>query len=646
MCGFTGILHRSASLNAETLTGTLKRMTETLTHRGPDDGGFWLDLDRGLALGHRRLSVIDLSASGHQPMLSHNGRYVMVFNGEIYNHLDLRQALEAGSTLPWRGHSDTETLLAGIAHWGLRETLDRAVGMFAFALYDRETQTLHLVRDRLGEKPLYYGWQNDVFLFGSELKALKTHPAFQAEIDRDALTQMLRYGYLPAPHTIYRGIHKLLPGSWLAIKLADDYRENLQSYWSARQVAETGQTHPFTGSPDAAITQLDTLLHQAVRGQMAADVPLGAFLSGGYDSSAIVALMQAQSLQPIKTFTIGFQEEAYDEAGHAAAIAKHLGTEHTTLQVTPRETLEIIPRLPALYDEPFADPSQIPTFLVSQLTRQHVTVSLSGDGGDELFGGYHRYFRARSLWAAISPLPVPVRTALARVLRGLPADRWTHLLDGIQQAIPECRRRTGLGDKIHKLATLLTAQTPTALYRDMNSHWLNPAEIVLNAREPPSPWPLAHLQTFEQQMMYQDLLTYLPDDILVKVDRAAMGVSLETRIPFLDHRVVEFAWQLPLPLKMREGQGKWLLRQLVHRYLPPALVERPKMGFGIPLETWLRGPLRDWAEALLTEARLRREGYFDADPIRKLWQAHLTGQGNGSYPLWNILMFQAWLEAQ
>lgn len=668
MCGFAGFLDRSETTSAEALAELAGRMNETLFHRGPDDGGVWTDPLSCVALGHRRLSILDLSAAGHQPMVSRSGRYVVAFNGEIYNHLDIRRELEAGiaavdhplfdrsdtaypesSAGGWRGHSDTETLLAAVEAFGVGEALKKFVGMFAFALWDRHDKLLYLARDRLGEKPLYYGWQGEVLLFGSELKAFKPHPAFRAEIDREALALFLRHNYIPAPFTIYKGIRKLPPGTYLAL---GQHRHDSHpvSYWTARDTALRGQMQPFAGSEKEAVEALDGLLREAIAGQMVADVPLGAFLSGGFDSTAVVALMQAQSSRPVKTFTIGFHEEGYNEAEHAKAVAKHLGTEHTELYVTPEEAMAVIPKLPALYDEPFADSSQIPTFLVSQLARQHVTVSLSGDAGDELFGGYNRYFWATNLWRRMRYLPRGVRNGLAGLITVVPPHAWNTLFRGIGFMLPAGLRYSSPGDKAHKLASLLGARTPEDIYFDLVSHWKEPARVVRGAEEPrtvlndPVQWP--ELRDFEHRMMYLDTVSYLPDDILVKVDRAAMGVSLETRVPLLDHRVVEFAWRLPLAMKIRDGQGKWLLRQVLYRYVPPELMDRPKMGFGVPIDVWLRGPLKDWAESLIDRKRLKREGYFNPALVREKWDQHQSGRRNWSYYLWDILMFQAWKDGQ
>ena len=667
MCGFTGFFDHSGQTSPDELTAIVTRMTATLAHRGPDDTGIWTDALDGVALGHRRLSILDLSTAGHQPMVSRGGRYVIAFNGEIYNHLALRDALAATPETPdhplfdqtqsvsavthpaWRGHSDTETLLAAIEAWGVGETLKQCIGMFAFALWDRHDKLLYLARDRLGEKPLYYGWQGDTLLFGSELKALKQHPAFRNELDREALTLFMRHNYVPAPWTIYQGVHKLPPGSFLAL---GQHRRQVTpvAYWMARDAALHGQMQPFAGDDQAAVNALEDLLRQAIAGQMVADVPLGAFLSGGYDSSLVVALMQAQSTRPVKTFTIGFGEREYNEAEHAKAVAGHLGADHTELYVTAEEAMAVIPRLPELYDEPFGDSSQIPTFLVAQLARQQVTVSLSGDGGDELFGGYNRYFWAKSFWRRMRFLPRPARTAMAALLTVVPPHAWDAVFRALGFMLPDRLRYASPGDKLHKLSSFLGARQPEEIYFDLLSHWKMPARLVTGGREPatvlndPVQWP--GLRDFEHRMMFLDTVSYLPDDILVKVDRAAMGVSLETRVPLLDHRVVEFAWKLPLSMKIREDQGKWLLRQVLYRHVPRELVERPKMGFGVPIDHWLRDPLKPWAEALIEPRRLKAEGYLNPAPIRQKWLEHQSGRRNWAYYLWDVLMFQAWLEAQ
>jgi asparagine synthase (glutamine-hydrolysing) len=521
------------------------------------------------------------------------------------------------------------------------------------AVWDRQTRTLTLARDRIGEKPLYYGWQgrgsDAVFLFGSELKALRAHPAFENDINRGALSLQLRHNYIPAPYSIYAGIAKLLPGSLLTVSL-QQREPKVCSYWSAVQTAESGVANPFAGSADQAVDALEVLLKDAVRQQMMADVPLGAFLSGGVDSSTVVALMQAQSSRPVKTFSIGFHEAGYNEAEYAKAVARHLGTDHTELYVTAEQAMAVIPRLPTLYDEPFSDSSQIPTFLVSQLARQHVTVSLSGDAGDELFCGYNRYQMTASLWGKLAAAPLPLRRLAARGMISISPQSWSSLTGVVTGLLPRSARFADVGDKLHKGAGVLTSKSPDALYLGLVSHWHDPASVVIDGHEPPTlltgDAPVLDGLDNVQRMMALDMLTYLPDDILVKVDRAAMSVSLETRVPFLDHRVVEFAWRLPQSMKLRDGQTKWALRQVLYRHVPQSLIERPKMGFGVPIADWLRGPLRDWGESLLEETRLRNEGFFNPAPIRRKWEEHLAGQRNWEYQLWDILMFQAWLEHQ
>ncbi|MBU9551670.1 asparagine synthase (glutamine-hydrolyzing) [Burkholderia multivorans] len=652
MCGIDGFLN-SVAFDEETARGTLARMTASLAHRGPDAQGLWVDPAAGIALGHRRLAIVDLSVHGRQPMASACGRYVMVFNGEIYNHRELRAQLERVGRAPaWRGHSDTEVLLAAFAAWGVDATLRRATGMFALALWNRESRVLTLARDRIGEKPLYYGRIGDALVFASELKALRAYPGFDGEIDRDALCLYLRHSAVPAPHTIYRGIRKLPPGSWIQFEHAQD-TSRIRTYWALEHAIDAGHHEPFAGTAAEAVDRLDTVLRQAVARQMEADVPLGAFLSGGVDSSAIVALMQAQSAAPVDTFTIGFHEAGYDEAGYAKAVARHLGTRHTELYVTADHALDVVPKLPAIYDEPFSDASQIPTFLVAELTRRHVKVSLSGDGGDELFGGYTRYFLTPRLWRKLHRVPAAVRTRIAGALHALRPDHADQLAAVAQGAWGGGELResaTRIGDRLHKLGHVMTADSRIGLYRLLMSSVHHPERIALAGHEPPTPldtvsaWP-AHL-SFAEQAMAIDTLTYLPTDILTKVDRAAMAVSLETRMPFLDHHVVEFAWRLPASLRLPEGQSKALLRRLLDRYVPTELIDRPKQGFCAPIDHWLRGALRDWADALLQPSRLRDEGFFDAAAVERLWRQHQTGRMNWQHQLWTVLMFQAWLDAQ
>ncbi len=640
MCGIAGLWDRRAEMAAEVLAGTARAMADVMAYRGPDAGGIWCDVAAGVGLGHRRLAIVDLSPAGAQPMVSSCGRYVLSYNGEVFNADDLRPELVAAGR-SFRGHSDTEVIVEGIAVWGLKATVERLIGMFAFALWDRQERVLTLVRDRLGIKPLYWARFGSVLLFGSELKALRVHDGWTPELNRDAVASFLRLAYVPGPHTIYRGVSKLPPGSILTARA--DGSVEIESYWTLEDVARAGQAARFQGSDAEAIDALDTLLNDAVRRRMVADVPLGAFLSGGIDSSTVVALMQANSPRPVRNFSIGFHEEGFDEAQHAAKVARHLGTDHTELYVSPAHALDIIPQLPAMYDEPFADASQIPTFLVSEMTREHVTVALSGDGGDELFAGYNRYFQARTALRRLGLLPHPARHLAAAVLRGVPAPAWTSL----SQLIPTRHRPPQLGDKIHKLARVMTGGSED-FYRLITSHWTDPDSVVVDGCETAGliqhPGLAALVPDRVERMQYIDTLTYLPDDILTKVDRASMAVSLEARVPLLDHRVVAFSWTLPPRLKIRGGTGKWLLRQVLDRYVPRALVERPKMGFGVPIDSWLMGPLRPWAEALLDESRLRREGVFDPAPIRRKWEEHLAGSRNWQYPLWNVLMFQAWRE--
>ena len=618
MCGVAGFFRRSGGLDPGARE-QLAKMTSCLAHRGPDATGEWLDSEAGIALGHRRLSILELSAAGSQPMTSHSGRYVLVTNGEIYNHQEIREALARDGGEPaWRGHSDTESLLAAFDRWGAEAAFKKTVGMFALALWDRQEQVLTLARDRLGEKPMYYGEQGDVLLFGSELKSLRAHAAFRAGVDRDQLAVYLHRGYVPAPQSIYRGIRKLPPGCLVqfARNRAPGPLTEPRAYWLLDEIAASGLRNPFDGSDAEAIDRLEVTLSRAVASQSVADVPLGAFLSGGIDSSTVVALMQAQSSRPVRSFAIGFHEDAFNEAPHARAVAAHLGTEHLEMIVTPRDAMNVIPRLPRLFDEPFGDSSAIPTFLVSELARRHVTVSLSGDGGDELFGGYTRYGRGRRLWRLLRRIPRALRPALA----------------------------PGFG---RHYARFVATGSPQELY---DAVMLDPAAggIVLGSEGRP---PRASIglnaeladRDFYQAMMLADSMTYLPDDILVKVDRASMGVSLESRVPMLDHRVVELAWQMPLRMKLRNGEGKWLLKQLLRKHVPVALHDRPKKGFGMPVGDWIRGDMREWAEALLETGRLRREGFLDVQRVHEHWSRHLDGQTRSGEGIWRVLMFQAWL---
>lgn len=644
MCGLAGYLQRRGT--GDELGPVATSMADRIRHRGPDDSGTWVDRDSGFAVAHRRLSIIDPSPAGHQPMHSVSHRWVLAYNGEIYNHMALRAELEKiGAAPAWRGHSDTETLLAAIEAWGPEETFKRSVGMFALALFDRADRSLWLARDRIGEKPLYYGWQGEAFLFGSELRALAAHPAFNAAVDRGALALMLRYSYVPSPYSIHAGIRKLPAGHFLHLRAHEREVEPVP-YWSLASVAEAGIAHPFAGSDNEAIDMLEQRLGSAVRGQMEADVPLGALLSGGIDSTAVVALMQASSSRAIRTFTIGFEDRDYDEAMHAKAVANHLGTAHTELRLTGSDVVSMVSSMAEVYDEPFADSSQLPTHLVMKLARQHVTVALSGDGGDELFGGYTQYLNAPRIWRRRYGLPHPVRKLLGAGMAALPAN-------AINRIGRPLGRFTGgelAGDKIRSIGNRLRGfRDFNDLYQSRISQWTECGGLVREASAPSTlfddrgRWPA--IADHASRMMAMDGLTYLPDDILVKVDRASMAVSLETRAPMLDRDVVEFAWSLPAHMKLRDGQGKWLLRRLVDRHVPAAMMERPKQGFGIPLDQWLRGPLRDWAEALLADDRLRAEGYLDPGSVRAAWRRHVAGEADLGMPLWSVLMFQSWLES-
>ena len=632
MCGFTGFFSDNAGSFG---LDTLERMAGAIAHRGPDDQGLWLDAEAGIALGHRRLAIVDLSRAGHQPMQSESGRYVFVFNGEIYNHATMRAEIDArGSAPQWRGHSDTETLLAGFEVWGIVETLGRAIGMFAFALFDRKLRTLTLGRDRLGEKPVYYGWSKGVFLFGSELKALRRHPAFSSEIDRQALAAFLKYQYVPGPESIYSGIRKLQPGCVLTLSLAQ--REPvIETYWSAIKQAQAGVKNRFSGTPDEAVDALEALLGDAIGQQMMADVPVGAFLSGGIDSSTVVALMQKRSARPVRSFAIGFDVPGFNEAIYAREVAQHLGTEHTELYVTPQAALELVPRLPEFYDEPFADSSQIPTYLVAQLARQQVTVSLSGDAGDELFAGYNTYAMAERFERIAASMPGFFRQFLAGGMEAL------------GEPLATGAGRPALVRQMRLAAHVLRGGGLSERADRLQTHWQRGEGLVLGVPHALAPFDLATAEfanfTTAEKLMARDLVHYLPDDILVKLDRASMAVALESRVPMLDHRVVEFAWSLPMALKRREGQTKWVLRQVLYRHVPRAMIDRPKKGFSVPIAAWLRGPLKEWAADLLDAKRLEAEGFLNPVMISTAWNEHISGRVDRHNDLWSVLMFQQWL---
>jgi asparagine synthase (glutamine-hydrolysing) len=639
MCGIVGCLSALAARH-DALAASVGAMNAALAHRGPDDDGLWVDAEAGIALGHRRLSIVDLSPAGHQPMISADGRFIITFNGEIYNFQEMRPELEARG-IKFRGRSDTEVMLEAFAAYGVEATVKRLIGMFTIGVWDRRERTLTLVRDRLGIKPLYWAKFGDLFLFGSELKALRAHPGWSPRIDRSAVAAFMRHNYIPAPHTIYEGVRKLEPGMILTLPCGGEPR--IERFWDARAVARAGLADPLHADDTELTDRLEALLHDAVSRRMVADVPVGAFLSGGIDSSTVAALMKAANAGPVRTYTIGFELPGFDETRHSAAVARHLGTDHTELTVTAKQALDVIPQLPNMYDEPFADSSQIPTYLVSAMTRQHVTVALSGDGGDELFAGYNRYQLASRMWGGLSLLPRQLRQGIAASIVSVSPDRWSRLLS----FLPASVRPSQVGDKLHKLATVLGLPDGNAIYRRLVTHW-EPGEVMPGAEEYKGIlWDrdlAKQIPGFVEQMQLMDLVTYLPDDILTKVDRASMAVALEARVPLLDHRVVEFAWQLPRAAKIRGGTSKWLLRQVLDRYVPKRLIDRPKMGFGIPLGEWLRGPLRDWAETYLEERRLREANLLDAKRVRHYWKEHLDGRRNWQYLIWDVLMLETWRE--
>lgn len=638
MCGLTGFVDFTRSMSEDALREKVGVMAETLRHRGPDDDGAWVDAEAGVAIGFRRLSIIELSALGHQPMASASGRYVIVFNGEVYNFRQLKGELESAGN-GFKGSSDTEVIVEAIEAWGLEKALGRFIGMFAIALWDRRERILHLVRDRIGVKPLYWGRQGNLVLFGSELKALRAHPDWTPEIDRGALAAYFRHSYVPAPLSIYKGIGKLMPGT--IVSIGPDGRETTVTYWSLEKVREAGRSERLDVSEDEAADGLDALIRESVGLRMISDVPLGAFLSGGIDSSTVVAEMQAQSSRPVKTFTIGFEEDAVNEAKDALRVAEHLGTDHTELIVRPAEAREVIPRLADMYDEPFADASQIPTALVSQLARRNVTVSLSGDGGDELFGGYDRYIQGHDLWASLRKIPAPVRPLVGGALRAVPIALWNAFFSVTPGKITPGQK----GRTMHWLGKNLTDSDFNAFFHRLVSTWDAPQSLVPGAKETKAPfWTSRDDGEILERMMYLDSVTYLPDDILAKLDRASMAFSLEAREPLLDHRIFEFAWRLPISMRFREGRGKWLLRQVLARYVSPELTERPKQGFSLPLGDWLRGPLREWAEELLSEKHLSEDGILDPAAVGTAWKGLLGNEPATDARIWSVLMFQAWRE--
>ncbi len=646
MCGIAGFLSFKPNQTRDLLQPIGEKMSDALIHRGPDDSGIWTDEENMILLAHRRLSILDLSPSGHQPMFFPGGRYVLIFNGEIYNCLEIREELKKLS-FQFKGHSDTEAMLAAFETWGVVESLKKFIGMFAAALWDKKEKELFLIRDRMGKKPLYYGFMGDTFLFGSELKALKAHPQFRGTISRSALTAYLRYSYIPTPYSIYENIYKLPPGAILTLNPVKGWdKVKIETYWSFKEITEKNERPPSHLSEERAAEDLELLLLNAAKLRMYSDVPLGVFLSGGIDSSLVAALMQAQSKTPIKTFTIGFQEAGYNEAQYARDIAERLGTEHTEFYLSPKETMDVIPLLPDIYDEPFADPSQIPTYLVSKLAKQQVTVVLSGDGGDEIFGGYNRYLIGKKIWKKISRLPAPIKKLFSKTITGIPPRTLDSFFSLLGSAHLPLLKEERPGEKLHKLTQILNASSCEEIYYQIVSQWKEPESIVINGNEPPNDLKTASWNSWmscAEKMMAWDTLTYLPDDILAKVDRASMAVSLEVRAPILDHRVVEYAWRLPIEMRIQNGKTKWILRKILYKHVPKELIERPKMGFGLPIGEWIRGPLRGWTESLLNLERLKNEDYFYPEPILEKWNEHLSGKKSWTNLLWNILMFEIWL---
>lgn len=659
MCGITGFILNNSKDNIF-MENAIESMVSSLGHRGPDDSGSWFDLSNKVILGHTRLAIQDLSVNGSQPMHSSSSRFVIAFNGEIYNHFNIRNNLQnsLARKLPWKGSSDTETILAAIENWGLQKSLEMARGMFAFAIFDKVKKKLFLVRDRFGEKPLYYGLVNSNFVFGSELKAVKAFPQFDNQVNRSALAEYLRYGYIPSPLSIYDGINKLQPGHIIEIEIHDNQFsiKKPKKYWGLENIVPKEKDDLYTDEIEA-LDSLESALKSSIQEQMISDVPLGAFLSGGVDSSSIVALMQENRTDRVKTFTVGFEEDEFDESMHASQIANHLNTDHTEFKLSSVEAQAVIPSIPEIYDEPFSDSSQIPTYLISQIARQKVTVSLSGDAGDEIFGGYNRYLWAPKIWSQITYIPNQMRPAISSLINSAPKGIWS----GLEKVINSFNIGAGIEEldiKASKISSaLLCSSTEEDFYQSFLTKWPNPHEVIKDLKEcehlnsksnfsslyKKNNGDFVSSEDFVSRMMSTDITHYLPDDILCKVDRAAMAASLETRVPFLDHRVAEIAWRLPFPMKIRGSETKWALRQILYKRVPRELIERPKTGFSVPIGEWLRGPLRDWAEDLLDQKRIESEGFFNPQPIQDVWNQHLSRRFDWTDKIWSILMFQLWL---
>lgn len=644
MCGFAGFLGAKNIRNKHLVHSILKKMNDRLIHRGPDSEGYWCNFDSEIFMSHRRLSIVDLSFSGTQPMISKSSEFTIVFNGEIYNHLEIRQEIKKiNPGISWKGTSDTETLLASLDFFGIENTLKRLTGMFSFALWSNKTKTLTLARDRIGEKPLYYGWQGSgmarSFLFGSELKALREHPSFENSINRNSVNLFMKYNNVPAPNSIYKNIYKLMPGNFLQISLANQEFKIIQ-YWSLAQIASNAFNNPIFDTDNNIINNIESILKNTIKQQMIADVPIGAFLSGGIDSSSVVALMQNQSNQKINTFSIGFEEKNFDEAKNAMKIAKYLGTNHNELYVSSKEAMSIIPSLPIYYDEPFADSSQIPTFLVSRLAKKNVTVSLSGDGGDEVFGGYNRYYYADKYLNICNRLPGRLSNILKNFILGISVQTWSTIFSTL-------KINNNFGEKLYKVAKIIEEKNFYRVYDFLISNWGNPESFVLGTEnnnidskyilDPP-------LQPYDSaiQLMILDMLNYLPNDILTKVDRASMGVSLETRLPFLNHELIEYMIRVPKKFKINNGIRKWALKKILNKYIPEKLVNRSKSGFAVPIDAWIRGPLREWTDSLINEKNIKSEGFLNYNEIDKKWKEHKSGKKNWHHELWAVLMFQSW----